>query len=324
MDFVINAAKPVSFNEKAIAKRLEQTGSLIADLKLDGVRCHLVIKPTADIGGRPAARLYAISRTNKSLPSLVSLYSSPEEQLRLARFLAESRYPEGIVIDGEATVRGMTFQQGCGRLRKKAALPKEDLVFYVYGVLPLTDLVADSKADIETSNCVMQMHCDVALYQLRKEFPEVSWTKPTSYEVYNMEGLMEIYEQVREAGHEGLVIKDPLDVWHRGKKAGWWKMKNSDTIDGNVIEPVWGTEGKANEGLVIGFDVLLENGRVVTVTGITQAQMQEFTANVTNNPDYYKDWSLEISYMEETDEGSLRHPSFDCWRGTETDPTLKA
>lgn len=324
MNIIVNAAKPVKYSEKAIAARLASSGSLIADVKLDGLRCHLVIKPTADINGRRAARCYALSRTNKMIPALVELFSTPEEQLRLAMFLAESRYPDGIIVDGEALVKGMTFQQSSGRLRSKKALPVNQLLFYVYGILPLHEVMANDKLDIDTANCVMQMHVRVALHQLRKELPEVAWMETPSYDVFSMDELNELYERVRESGHEGLVIKDPMDCWHRGKKAGWWKVKPSDEADGNVIEPVWGTEGKANEGLVIGFDVLLENGRVVTVTGITKAQMQEFTMNVKTNPDFYKDWAVEISYMEETDDGSLRHPSFKQWRGLETAPTEKS
>lgn len=324
MNIIVNAAKPVKYSEKAIAARLASSGSFIADVKLDGLRCHLVIKPTADINGRRAARCYALSRTNKMIPSLVELFSTPEEQLRLDVFLAESLYPDGIIVDGEALVKGMTFQQSSGRLRSKKALPVNQLLFYVYGILPLNEVMANDKLDIDTANCVMQMHVRVALHQLRKELPEVAWMETPSYDVFSMDELNELYERVRESGHEGLVIKDPMDCWHRGKKAGWWKVKPSDEADGNVIEPVWGTEGKANEGLVIGFDVLLENGRVVTVTGITKAQMQEFTMNVKTNPDFYKDWAVEISYMEETDDGSLRHPSFKQWRGLETAPTEKS
>lgn len=324
MNTAINAAKPVKFSEKAIASRLAASGSLIADVKLDGLRCHLVIKPTADIGGRRAARCYAMSRTNKMIPSLVELFSTPEEQVRLAGFLSECRYPDGVIVDGEAMVKGMTFQQSSGRLRSKKPLPVNQLLFYVYGVLPLSEIMANDKIDIDTANCVMQMHVRVALHQLQDNLPEVAWMDVETYDVFTMDELNQLYEEVRERGHEGLVVKDPMDCWHRGKKAGWWKVKPSDEADGNVIEPVWGTEGKANEGLVIGFDVLLENGRVVTVTGITKSQMQEFTNNVKANPDFYKGWAVEISYMEETDDGSLRHPSFKQWRGLETSPTEKS
>lgn len=332
MNIVINAAKPVKFSEKAIAARLAASGSLIADLKLDGVRCHLIIKPTADIGGRRAARCYAMSRTNKMIPSLVELFSTPEEQVRLAGFLAECRYPDGIIVDGEALVKGMTFQQSSGRLRSKKPLPVNQLLFYVYGILPLGEILSDDKADIDTANCVMQMHVRVALHQLRDNLPEVAWMDVETYDVFTMDELNALYEEVRERGHEGLVVKDPLDCWHRGKKVGWWKMKPEDTIDGNVVGLLWGTVGKKYEGKVIGFEVKLEdNGHVVRCDGLTDSQIEEYTKLAylhslkTGNGDlYFHHWAIQVKFMERTEDGSLRHPKFDCWRGTETDPTLKS
>ena len=132
-----------------------------------------------------------------------------------------------------------------------------------------------------------------------------------------------MYEEKRADGHEGLVVKDPLGKYKRGKKAGMWKMKPSEEADGHVVRPVWGTEGLANEGMVIGFDVMLENGMEVSATNISRALMSEFTENVKSDPDYYKGWACQITYMEETPDGSLRHPSFDQWRGTEDNPTVK-
>ncbi|MFK9938749.1 hypothetical protein ACJEP1_25400, partial [Klebsiella pneumoniae] len=88
-----------------------------------------------------------------------------------------------------------------------------------------------------------------------------------------------------------------------------------------------GTPGLANEGKVIGSEVLLESGRVVSANNISQALMEEFTKNVvswrnnlcsttvSDNP--YEGWACQIKYMEETPDGSLRHPSLDKWRGTE-------
>ena len=61
----------------------------------------------------------------------------------------------------------------------------------------------------------------------------------------------------------------------------------------------------------------------VSATNISRALMSEFTENVKSDPDYYKGWACQITYMEETPDGSLRHPSFDQWRGTEDNPTVK-
>ena len=321
----INPAKPVKFNEKAIVKILAEQGSIIADIKHDGVRCELVIKPTSDIQGRPAARCYAFSRSDKLLPALRELFQSDEDRIAMGQLLRESLYPEGIVIDGEMMVKGVDFQTGSGMLRRKTPISVDKLEYVMYGYLPLAHFRDnDKRATFDKATCVMQAQIGVLIHQVKELLPTLSWSQVTSYDVFDLPSLYELYEQVREAGHEGLVLKAPLSPWHRGKKVGWYKLKAEDTIDGNVVAPVWGTEGKANEGLVIGFDVLLESERVVTVTGITKAQMAEFTANVKVDPDFYKDWAIEVSYMEETNDKSLRHPSFNKWRGTESDPTVKS
>lgn len=313
--FTINPAKPVAYKESAIQKALDKSGSLIADRKYDGVRCHIVIKPTADINGRPAARAYFLSRTNKMIAALRSAWLSNEEQLALGQFLQESRWPEGIVLDGEAMVKGMGFNASSGRLRSDAQLPLSQLTYVLYGVLPAAELEASETADLSLSNVMIQVISQVTIHQLKELLKPIDWQLAESWDVYDMEQINELFEEQLSLGREGLVLKDPMAPWKRGKKTGWWKVKNEDTIDGNVVGVVWGTEGKANEGKVIGFEVLLENGVVVNACGLTQDQMVRFTSNIKMNPDYYKDWAVQVKFMERTPDGSLRHPSFDCWRG---------
>ncbi|NLR95189.1 hypothetical protein, partial [Flammeovirga agarivorans] len=97
---------------------------------------------------------------------------------------------------------------------------------------------------------------------------------------------------------------------------------------GGVVGLSGGGPGLANEGKVSGFEVLLESGRVVSANNISQALMEEFTSAVltqelNGDTQAYIGWACQIKYMEETPDGSLRHPSFDKWRGTEEDPTVK-
>ncbi|MGL5583257.1 MAG: hypothetical protein ACRDCE_20210 [Cetobacterium sp.] len=323
MQITINPYKPVSFNEKAIRKVLETSGSLIADVKYDSVRCHLVILPTADVKGQPAARLYALSRTNKAIPALRELFASADDMIKLGLLLSESLYPEGLIIDGEMMVKGVDFNTGSGLLRRKTPIETSRLTYMIYGVLPAQDIIKDPSAEIQIANCVMQAQTQVLIHQVKELLPELDWQLALSYDVFDMESLQEIYELVRAGGHEGLVVKDPMGFWKRGKKVGWWKMKPEDEIDGTVVGVVWGTEGKANEGKVIGFEVLLENERVVNACGLTQDQMARFTSNIEYNPEYYKGWACQVKFMETTPDGSLRHPSFDRWRGVEGNETEK-
>lgn len=151
----------------------------------------------------------------------------------------------------------------------------------------------------------------------------------STVEITDLNQLKDMFDKARANGHEGLIITDPSVDYLRGKKAGRWKMKPRDTVDGKVIGLLWGTEGLANEGLVIGFQVLLEDGTVVDATGLTKAQMKEFTLAVNtqklNGDDHaYEGWYCEVDYMEKFPDGSLRHPSWKQWRGIEDAETIKS
>ncbi|UZT50388.1 ATP-dependent DNA ligase [Enterobacter phage 04_vB_Eclo_IJM] len=92
-----------------------------------------------------------------------------------------------------------------------------------------------------------------------------------------------------------------------------WKLKPEDTIDGTALWPRVGTPGKANEGKVIGFEVLLEDGMVVNACGLTEEQKDEFTGQVFTWSGYetqeryqsercdagpYEGWQVEVLFME--------------------------
>lgn len=358
-----NPYKAVSFVESAVESALQKAGSLIADIKYDGVRLNLLAYRHVDL----PEYVYSdwLSRVSKPIPALQHLSG---QSARWAKFLADDRqiYPDGLMIDGEAMVKGVDFNTGSGLLRSKwlskknvaftskpdFEIPKgmgkvpfelspQKLKVVVYSVLPLADIKSGS--DIDTMNCIMPYHVDAVIACLNDHFPEIEWVKTATYEVYDITHLHELYQWARDNGHEGLVVKDPLGNYKRGKKTGWWKMKPECEADGVITGLVWGTKGKANEGKVIGFEVLLESGRVVNATNIQQAMMEELTEEVKEatlskcgvfspygiggndscviNP--YEGWACQISYMEETPDGSLRHPSFVCFRGTEDNPTEK-
>lgn len=365
LNFQVKPYKAVDFKESAIEAALVKAGSLIADVKYDGVRGILTVE-------RNIVEDYWAefnSRVSKEIPALA--YLAGENSERWERFMNDDRniYPCGIAIDGELMVKGVDFNTSSGLLRtmyqedsknksnikfsqtpvKKAKksqkipfnLDLKHLQMVVYAVLPLDEVKQGN--DIDIPNCLMREHARNITPLLREYFPEIEWIDAESYDVFDMVSLNELYETKRSEGHEGLVIKDPLDIYKRGKKTGWWKMKPDNSMDGTVVGLNWGAEGLANEGKVIGFEVLLESGRVVAANNISQALMDEFTSKVKeeslayigayspygigdNYPCFYNPyggWAIQVNYMEETPDGSLRHPSFGCWRGTESNPQEK-
>ncbi|UXQ90437.1 ATP-dependent DNA ligase [Klebsiella phage BUCT-3589] len=369
MNIKTNPFKAVSFVRSAIEKALETSGYLIADTKHDGVRGNICVDNTANAAW--------LSRVSKTVPALEHLNGFDQ---RWQKLLKDDHwiFPDGFMLDGELMVKGVDFNTGSGLLRTKwlkkgnmqfdvggpyeqwepdmkghpFALHPEKLKVVLYDIIPLD--IIESGDDYNVMTLLRLEHVKVALPVLQDHFPEVEWCLSESHEVYDMDELDALYRQKREEGHEGLVVKDPQGIYKRGKKSGWWKLKPENEADGVVVGLNWGTPGLANEGKVIGFEVLLESGRVVSANNISQALMDEFTAKVkahavcdngcqmskdvgmdnhscagkcaydqhpSNNP--YEGWACQIKYMEETPDGSLRHPSFDKWRGTEADPTIK-
>lgn len=336
-----NPHRAVDYSESGVKKALAAAGSLEAEVKYDGVRLNLLVFPTGETQW--------LSRESKSLPALSWLDTSREdiwetESSDWRWFLKQAGYEgTGMLIDGEVMVKGVDFNTSSGLIRTKYVKSKnydfhdgdwdlkskttpfrldtDRIKVVVYGVIDL-NVINDPKAE-GPIHSVTRLKAEAIVPLLQKYFPEIDWVLSESHTVFNLESLRDLYEEKRADGHEGLVVKDPLGKYKRGKKSGMWKMKPSEEADGHVVRPVWGTEGLANEGMVIGFDVMLENGMEVSATNISRALMSEFTENVKSDPDYYKGWACQITYMEETPDGSLRHPSFDKWRGTEDNPTVK-
>lgn len=338
--FKTNPHKAVSFVESAVKKALDKAGYLIADIKYDGVRGNIVVDNTADS--------MWLSRVSKTIPALEHLNGFDK---RWEMLLKDDRciFPDGFMLDGELMVKGVDFNTGSGLLRTKWLKQKnfmftdcsewgtsckgkpfhldpKRLKVVLYGVMPFDSMV--SGETYEVMNLLMREHVKAMLPVLREHFPEIEWDISESYEVYDYVELTALYEKARADGHEGLVVKDPLAFYQRGKKSGFWKLKPECEADGVIQSVNWGTPGLANEGKVIGFEVLLESGRVVSANNISQALMDEFTTAVKHAESVgmgmpYTGFACQVAYMEETPDGSLRHPSFVMFRGVESDPTVK-
>lgn len=367
-----NPHRAVDYSESGVTKALAAAGSLEAEVKYDGVRLNLPVFPTGETQW--------LSRESKELPALSWLSTSagdnkvadprPSNASDWRWFLKQAGHEvSGLMIDGEVMVKGVDFNTSSGLIRTKWLKPDnlkfndvkfdemprkstgaksklpfllapEHIQVVVYGVIDL-NVINDPKAE-GPIHSVTRLKAEAIVPLLQKYFPEIDWVLSESHTVYDLESLNSLYEEKRLEGHEGLVVKDPLGKYKRGKKSGMWKMKPEETIDGTVCGLVWGTPGKANEGKVIGFEVLLEDGMVVNACGLTEEQKDEFTAKVAESSGYtlaggpvviqdgtektnpYEGWQCEVLFMERFPDGSLRHPSFKCWRGTEDNPTVKS
>lgn len=323
-------AQPVPYNEAAVLKVLNES-YLIADTKEDGVQLNLVVRN--DLG---SAVVDFLSRAGKRLPALQDAYRvGLKSELVFSKLLADDRciYPDGFMVQAEIVTPGQPAEVTAGSLRRVAnRLDLSTIEIHVFGVVPLD--VVESGEDHDVTHGVMKYHVEAITALLQLHVPQIKWSAVETIDVFTREELQRVYEIRRANGKEGLVLKDPNAIWKRGKKVGQWKMKPEEAIDGKVVGLVWGTPGLGNEGKVIGFEVELEDGHVVNACGLTDEQKVAFTEAVTGERigdqffpftcpiNVFEGWAVEVGYMERFRDGSLRHPSFNRWRGI-SDPLTK-
>lgn len=319
--------RPVDFSASAVQAVINES-YIIADVKYDGVRLNLCVCAS----GLDVHYVDWLSREGKRFPafelnSQQPLCSDP----RWNSFFGpdEALFKDGFMLDAELLIDDLPCKDIAGTLRRHEEIALNRLKVMVFGIVPM-DVVLSGQ-EYRVTHSVMKYHVGYQVALLKKRFPEIDWQVAESWDLFSMEEIDQTYEVVREQNMEGLVLKDPNGFYKRSKQVGMWKCVPDDNEDGTIVGLVWGTEGKANEGKVIGFEVLLESSHVVNACKITKAQMEEFTAKVwewMNLPEHdstpmpYEGHTARVTFMERHPDGSLRHPSFDSFRGI-SDPRIK-
>jgi ATP-dependent DNA ligase len=303
--------RPVPWNEKAVRRVLATAGHVIAQIKEDGIRFHAFKHgPDVRVVTREGIEIRSLAKAKGALWALLSVL------------------PDDFCVDGEVVVQGVTFEEGSGLLRAYAEIA-HPVVFHVWDAFPLKGLLGDEYENPYADRL------DTLIAAWVDAGEPMSPCIITSDVLSSMEEIDQFFETARSTGKEGAVIKDPELPLIHGKRTGQWKLKPSDTADGVVRGLVWGTPGLGNAGKIIGFTVELESGVLCDVTGITQAQMDAFTAEYlawrgSTYPLGYQPPTpllgryVEIAYMEMTAAGSLRHPSFVQFRDMEYAPGWKS
>lgn len=292
--------RPVNFVQKAVLKALNTYGYLIAQYKEDGIRLHAFIDDSGTV--RVTTR------------EGIEIRSLAVQKEKLRALLQE--LPKGFCVDGEAVVPGVVFEVGSGMLRSFDLLPL-DVQFYVWDAFPLEALLgAEYGVPYETRYCRLATAAPTYTAGVEMVYTQTVRTQGD---------IDRLFEQARGADKEGLVLKAPgLGVIH-GKKTGQWKVKPSDTADGRIVGYVMGTPGLGNAGYVVGFTVELESGVLCDVTGLTQEMMDYCTtAKGAGGQFSLTGRYIEVGYMEMTAAGSLRHPSFKCFRDLACAPGWKS
>lgn len=311
-----DAHRAVNWNEKAIQAVINAVGYVLVGIKLDGMRCHLY-------------------RTGENFENVVAVTRAGHEILALReRYTAIKEWwdSKGLAVDGvldtELLLIGKDFQEACGLLRRHSPLPADVVPqFVVLDMYRQQDLL---KSDGTTPGyghrltAISRKLDGVTHLADRTITGGVDFVGEAIAKASNLASVKALYDTVRAQCFEGIIVKDPRAEVRNGKVAGQWKLKPGNGApgwegDGVVIGYVWGEVGKANEGKIVGFRVRLDDGSESNATGLTQAQIAEYTeawaADASGKPGLiYMGRVARIEAMERTNSGSLRHPKFVAFR----------
>lgn len=199
------------------------------------------------------------------------------------------------ILDGELIAlkndRPLHFQELQKRLRRKNVtddITTEIPIYYiVYDIMYFNDNQVLKKSLLDRKNILST----------------ISFKKPlinSSYKILDsIEQIIAIFNESKDIGHEGLVVKDPLSQYHPGKRGRYWmKLKKElDTIDAVIVIAEYGHGKRAGVLSDYTFAVIeddddknlnnnnnnnyLENSRLKTIgkaySGLTDKEIDEMT-----------------------------------------------
>jgi DNA ligase-1 len=187
------------------------------DCKLDGVRVQL---------HRDGDRVKVFTRHLHDVTGMVPEVAQVARELPWERFVLDAEaiglHEDGTPLPFQVTMRRFGRRVDVGRMRF---------------ALPLTTVVFDALllGDAETID-----------WPAHERFAELERI-PRAHRVYRkriktVEQAEAFYEEVVEAGHEGIMVKSPTSTYQAGARGrSWLKVKPTHTLDLVVLAAEWGS-----------------------------------------------------------------------------------
>jgi DNA ligase-1 len=244
-----------------VNETVKEMGQVAVEWKFDGARVQ-IHKDGNDI------RIYSrkLEDVTSSLPDLI-------------RSIKSNVSAKNVILDGEAVALGkdkrpMAFQEILRRFRRKYDISTTAVEIPLY--LNLFDILYLNNISL----------IDIPLIKRREKLEEVCDKSIVAKQTITDDPAVieKIYKEALNAGHEGVMLKNPGSFYSPGKRGkNWLKLKPiMETLDLVVIGGEWG-EGRRTK--FIGSyllacrdpetDRLLPIGRVAT--GISDEQLEELT-----------------------------------------------
>ena len=270
----------VSLAQKFDAKRISHLQEFIIEPKLDGIRCLSIIE-------NGEAKMF--TRSGKLLTNFDKTIGA--ELLRLG---------DGC-YDGE--LMGEDFTSLMRQAYRKENVNTDATYFAVFDFLPLEEWKT-KKTKMSTHDryeVLLDKMCDM----------DVDFKVITPVERQHCNDIGEIddvhAEYVRE-GYEGAMIKDPDAPYRFGRSYAVMKLKDFHDVDLKIAGFVEGTGRHVGK---LGAVVVNYEGVDVQVGSGFSDDLRE---QIWSNQNDFIGRLIEIRYQEVTPDGSLRFPTFVCFR----------
>lgn len=190
-------------------------------------------------------------------------------------------------LDGELIVPGVSFQLSSGLIRSNDPTPMAE--FHIFDVPTVIAPFIERLIIIDDIDMV---------------FNSLFIKKVNHISLYEENGVMDFYQTCRNLGYEGAVIK-PHDYVYKGTRSyDWMKMKQILSED-LVVKSLF--EGKGKYKNQMGGAIVEFKGNPNKVGGgWSDMQRKEYWYE----PENIIGKTIEVAYMEETDDGNMRHSRF--------------
>lgn len=228
------------------------------------------------------------SSSGRIIPSLKHLSDS----------LATKRFPYDCRLIFEATIPGLLFHETNGILNRKFELALDT-------VLNFHDFVLFDMPRTPFINRYQSINKDYLADTLGDKFSIIPILDVTTKE----ETFFKHFNEITSRNGEGVILKNINAGYSFGKRnMDIMKIKEEVTEDCIVLDILEG-EGKYKDttGALV---VARENGTVIKVSGMTDAQREDWWFNRENILHKY----IEVKAMKELPDGTLREPRFKCVR----------
>lgn len=286
---------PAMLSHKYNPKKLEGLFPVAVEPKLDGIRVIIILKHIEE-DGEYYYDVSVYSRAGKPFNSLEAI-----EDMIIDTF-SETSWEEDMVFDGEVFCGD--FKTTVSQVKRKSE-QAVSAVYTIFDMLPLAEFNEEgSKADFEVRRS--------QLVEFFKAAPEGQDLLKLSKAVLvnSNDEILEAYGKAREAGHEGIIvktIKGETSRWLPKRSFGWMKIKDKQTADCKIIGAEEGTGRLVG---TLGAIVVMHGKVIVNVgTGFTDAERGRLWGLHTKGK--LVNLTAEVTYHEETPDGSLRHPAFE-------------